>query len=952
MTPFLKQVARHYHAAGNLENRCFIFPNRRAKSFFRKFLAEEVASSGRPVIAPRMLTMDDFFFTVQGAGRTDRVNQLLVLYDCYKALNPNAESLDDFIFWGDVLLSDFDDVDKYLVNPAHIFANVADFKSIQDTYSYLTENQLDAINRFLGHFRGGGELTVDLGSDADYKARFLRIWDILHRLYASFGEALSARGLSYDGMVYRGLADRLDSEPVSDILSSVFPDVGRYVFVGLNALNECEKKVMSRMRDAGLAQFCWDWSSREIKTPHNRSALFLADNVARFPQAFEPDPEGLDRPQVNVLSVPSSIGQAKQIPAILDGFRRDGAAVPGIETAIILPDENLLIPVLNSIPEDIRDINVTMGYPMSGSEFWSLMNDVAGLQMHLRRKDGQWLFYHKQVWAVFSNSVFKAVLTDAGRDAVQKIKSSVKYYIPLQDFSGDPALELIFRPAVTDPASADAGQVKAIADYLLSLVAGMASLLSGVDDMALEMDFARDYHQAVTRLSRYQLPVLPSTWFRLLGSLVGGMTVPFQGEPLKGLQIMGPLETRALDFSNLVILSCNEGVFPRRNVSSSFIPPELRKGFGLPSYEYQDAVWAYYFYRMIQRADTVWMLMDSRTEGVRSGEESRYIKQLELDFGFKVNRYVAKSVIGGNTVEDTIEKTAEHIGMLRKGHLSASSLQNYLACPAKFYYQSVCRLKEEDEVAESLDSGMLGDVFHKTMETLYGPHATVTRSIVKGYLRDAAGIRSRVADLIKEKLNTFEITGRNIIFLDVVCRYVVKALERDIELMDRYGVDGFTLHGTELKVEGVIDGFPFIGFVDRLDSFDPSEVRIVDYKTGAVTDNDFLIDGDNAEKVVEALFGSVNKDRPKIALQLYLYDRFVSGLDVARGRKLVNSIYQTSRLFVNEVQNVSLNEKFCKLMEERLSALLAELADTDVPWSRTQDVKTCGYCDFKTICGR
>lgn len=951
MIPFLKQVARHYYALGDVEHLCFIFPNRRAKSFFSKYLGEEVAASGRPCAAPSMTTMNDFFYLVQGVGSADRVSLLLELYNCYKELNPKAEPLDDFIFWGDVLLADFDDVDKYLVNPDHLFTNVADFKGLQDEYSYLSETQLDAINRFVDHFRGGGELMVDLGSEKDYKARFLRIWDILLPLYHNFGKALSSKGLNYEGQVYRALAGRLSDEPVRDILSEVLPEVNHYVFVGLNALNECEKKVMSKMRDAGMASFCWDWSSPEIRNEHNRSSLFLSENAAMFPQAFKPDPEGLSGPSVNVLSVPSSIGQAKQIPAILDSLRRDGA-VPGIDTAIVLPDENLLIPVLNSIPEDIRDLNVTMGYPMGGSEFWSLMNDVAALQQHMRCKDGKWMFYHRQVWAIFSNSVFKSLLSAPGQEAVQSVRRSARYYIDASDLAGDPVMELIFRPAVKDPASTDPAQIRDIEDYQFSLIAGMAPLLSELEDMALEIDFAKDYHIAVKRLSCHELPVLPATYFRLLGQIVGGASVPFIGEPLRGLQIMGPLETRALDFRNIIILSCNEGVFPHRSVSSSFVPPELRKGFGLPTYEYQDAVWAYYFYRMIQRAENVWMLMDSRSEGVRSGEESRYIKQLEMDFGFKLKRYVVSAPIGKNSEADFIPKTQEHIDKLHAGHLSASALQNYLSCPAKFYYGAVCKLSEEEEVTESLDAGMLGKVFHKTMEVLYSGRDTVSRSYLESLIKDQASLRTRVEGFIKEQLHTFEIVGRNIIFLDLVCRYVTKALERDLELLDRYGTDAFRIWGLEKYEKDIIDGYEFIGFIDRLDSFSPGELRVVDYKTGKVTDQDFIINEENAQQVVDALFGPDNAKRPKIALQLYLYDRFVSKSRLAEGRTIVNSIYQTSRLFVNEVENVSLNSRFCDLMKERLSGLLSELSDTEVPWSRTADRDTCKWCDFKMICGR
>ena len=271
------------------------------------------------------------------------------------------------------------------------------------------------------------------------------------------------------------------------------------------------------------------------------------------------------------------------------------------------------------------------------------------------------------------------------------------------------------------PAERDAAQVRALEEYQLALLAFLGTSLREKPGMALELDFIREYYLAVGRLLDRALPVLPATYFRLLGKLLLGITDPFHGEPLQGLQVMGPLETRALDFDNLILLSCNEGIFPRRSVAASFVPAELRRSFELPTYEYQDAVWAYYFYRMIRRAGQVWLLFDSRTEGVKGGEESRYIKQLELHFHAPLERYVMQAEISAGGDESQIEKTEEHIGILREKYLSATALQNYLFCPAKFYYRSVCGLKEQEEVAESLEANDIGNVFHKTMQELYGP---------------------------------------------------------------------------------------------------------------------------------------------------------------------------------------------------------------------------------------
>lgn len=980
---FLRQVAEHYYSDGSIQNRCFIFPNRRSLAFFKKYLGAEVAASGSgPVSAPKMYTVNDFFAHLAGVGASSRIQLLLELYGCYSKLNPKSEPLDDFIFWGDVLLSDFDDIDKYLVDAKQLFRNVSDLKEIQDTFTYLSDEQRTAIEHFLAHFRNGGSLTVNINADnPNVKESFLQIWELLYQLYTDFNKSLAEKGMAYEGQIYRSLAERISATPAVDVMAESFPDVSSFVFVGLNTLNECEKKVMGKMRDAGIAEFCWDYSSKWIKDAKNKSSFFMDKNVTDFPQAFDMDTEGLQEPEINVLSVPSSIGQTKQLPAILKDFadKQHCGAISeiGIDTAVVLPDEGLLLPALNSIPEDIAKINVTMGYPMGSSEFYSLISDIAQLQQHLRVKDGEWMFYHKQVWSIFSNSLFKNAIGDDAKKRIAAVKKDAKYYISRTDLVGageDAVMNAIFTAVVSDVKMPDSAQVHRIEDYLRTLVSAVALAVKTNKDMAGELEFAKAFYIAVNCLSQNELPVLPATYFRILDQMLVSAAVPFKGEPLEGLQIMGPLETRALDFRNLIILSCNEGTFPRRSVSSSFIPPELRKAFALPTYEYQDAVWAYYFYRMIQRAENVWILFDSRTEGMKSGEESRYIKQLELHLGAKTKRYVAKATVGSTPDADTIVKTAADVETIRNARLSASALQNYLSCPLKFYFHTVKGLKQEDEVAESLDAGMIGNVLHGTMQALYFGEVAmdpdfpmdrqsiqarmgemqkfVTREYIEGWIKRKDEIRARIRSLIKAEMNSFEVSGRNLVFEDVVLQSVLKILERDLEYMKAKGTMTFEIKGLELPCSWTFDGFNFTGYIDRLDSFQKDELRVVDYKTGKVTDEEIEIDDTTAEAVIAKLFGAENKDRPKIALQLFLYDMFVEEMAKKEGAQVFNSIYSNSRLFVSPVEVKPQSPVFTNLMKQKLSDLLAELTDLNVPFKRCADTKTCQYCDFKTICGR
>ena len=927
MTPFLLQVAAHYFRAPDIQQHCFVFPNRRSMVFFRKYLGERVKEQGGgvPLPVPPMYTIKDFFYAVYKVNVTDRLRLLLELYNCYRSLNPQAEPLDEFVFWGDVMLQDFDDIDKYLVNAEDLLQNVSDFKAIQDPLDYLSGNQRAAIEQFLSHFREGKE--------GEIKTRFVKLWNLLFPIYTQFRKHLQEKGMAYEGMVYRSLADALrGGTPAVDLLSPVFPDTRTFVFVGLNALTECERLLLSRMRDAGLAQFVWDFVSPEIKDPANKASLFMRKNVQEFPQAFPIDPEGLSKPRITVISVPSSVGQAKLAGHILQEAKADN----DVETAFVLPDENLLLPLLNSIPPEHDNVNVTMGYPMRGSSVYTLLQALGQLQLRLRHRPDGWYFYHRTVREVFASGLFRELLSEEESAIVTRVKADAKYFIPLSDLQGGPVLNLFFRAVVTEPSVASVEQNHALERYFSEVVALVGRQLSAGGDMLLELDFAKRCHTQLNILQETDLELLPATHLRLLEASLEGISVPFRGEPLQGLQVMGPLETRALDFRNLVVLSANEGMFPRKTFSSSFIPPELRKGFGLPTYEYQDAVWAYYFYRMIQRAEHVWLLYDSRTEGLKSGEESRYIKQLEYHFHLPLERLVASAEMHPVTVEDAIPKTEAHVQAIREGVLSASVLQSYLYCPARFYYQFVEQLQAEDEVAES----QLYD-----MELVTPAYLQATR-------KDTDRLKRLIRAAVLSEMNSVEVSGRNLVLEEVLLGYVRATLKHDIDLLAGSGSAGFRIIGLELRRETTFEGFRIKGYIDRMDSYKEGEVRIVDYKTGKVEDDDLLITDQNAAGVVEKLFGESNSGRPKIALQLFVYGLFAHADPKLKGARVLNSIYSTGRLYTGALPDVAESPEFIRLVREKLRDMLLEMTDVNVPFRRTGDAKTCAICDFKNICGR
>ena len=920
----------------------FIFPNRRSLVFFKHYLAQVASGSGSPFLAPPMLTINDFFCRATGRSASDRITLLVRLYECYRQVNPKAESLDEFICWGDVLLADFDDVDKYLVDARGLFANISELKDMEYDYSYLDERQAQAIRRLAGY-------ALDhrpQGGARDVKGEFVTMWSMLYRLYTGFRSALEANGEAYEGQIYRALADRLESESISDLLAQALPQISGYVFVGLNALNECERKVLRKMHSAGLAQFSWDYAGPVIRAKGNGSTHFMERNLADFPGSFVPSPEGVAKPEVMVCGIPSATGQAKLLPDLLAEVPEDQR---GLDFAVVLGDETMLMSVLNSMPVCPEGINVTMGYPLASSELAALMTDVMDLQLHLRNKDGQSFFYHKQVHDIFSSGLLRNALSPQERERVAQVVAAAKYYVPQSDFQGGPLLGIIFRPCADT-----------LLEYLLDVLAALAPHL---DD--LQREFAQRWYQLAQRLKDMNLELLPRTKVRLLQQLVAGVSVPFEGEPLGGLQVMGPLETRALDFRNLVIMGANEGVFPRSSIAPSFVPPEIRKAFGLPTYEYQEDVWAYYFYRMISRAERVWMLFDSRSEGLNTGEESRYVKQLQYLYGEHCNlrRYSSQAVVRKGVEQGAIAKTPEAIEKIRNATLSASALQRYISCKALFYYSFVEGLSPADEVSESLDPGMLGEVLHGTMQALYcgekamegdfpgdkrsserefSPLPVIRADYLKGWLGREDEIRSKVHRLIARQLRSVEVSGRDLVTADIIVRMVKKILEEDLRVIRTHGE--MHILGLELRRHVTIAGHKFTGIIDRLDSFPDGTVRVVDYKTGG--DSPDVL---GPELDVSLVFSEKDGHKNKAALQFYIYDRMV---EEKYGSGVLNAMYAMSDIFKHPVPEYSQNPGCNALFEKKIEELLEEMENPEVNFTLTGEINNCKYCDFKSLCGR
>lgn len=933
---FLEAVADRYARRKSLERTCFVFPNRRSATFFKRYLGK---AAGRPLFVPSMCTIDELFQRISGLETIDKVSALDRLYRIYRSIlqeqGRTAESFDDFIYWGDILLSDFDDIDKYRVDADKMLVNLRDLKELTSDYDFLSDTQRAAISEFCGSYFGKGE--AGSGSRQD----FAQLWNILHPLYTRFRKDLRNAGQGYPGMIYRSVAD--DIRPDSQLL----PAFDEVVFIGLNALNNCEIALLTELQKEGKADFYWDFEGTLLRDSANKAGRFIRENIDRFPSR-EPlsgiAPEGL--PAIEVIRVPSAVGQTRKAMQIIEELNDAGQLETPEETAVVLPDESLLFPMLGALPASVEKVNVTMGYPLSAGQVETLLASAERLQANRRTKGGVAHFYHRDVMDLLEHPYVLAADADSVVPAVRTaIRAQNRIFVAADWLAAQgPLFATLFKPVE---------QTDGLAGWLLELIQALQA-----QQPALEREFLYRYSEIITALSKVALDydtLEQRTWFRLLARLAALVSVPFEGEPLSGLQLMGPLETRALDFRNLIMLSVGEGIFPSRTVSSSFFPYNLRVGFGLPTYELQDAIWSYYFYRSICRAERVWLLYDSRTEGLQSGEESRYIKQLKYHYGLPVVEKVATYSLDVKAADRTIVKVEKNKAVLQelhdrfvtgKGVFSASSLNCYLDCPLKFYYQYVRQIKEQDEVTEEVDASLFGDIFHLVMRHLYTPfkQQLITRETIAQLRRDKRRLEQLTEAAFREK-GVEEIEGENAILKNLVLRFVDRTLEVD------GGMTPFTFLGAEERRSSPLqlaDGrqVRIFGYIDRLDSNQPGVIRVVDYKTGSVERKDDC-------RSVDKLFNRNLSPRPYIGFQLYFYALLMSRQPDAGNTQYQPCVYALRDIFKGAPAEPVIEPGNLSYFANRVQALIEEIFNPNENFTGDcSDDKICGYCPFKRLCKR
>lgn len=950
--PFLKSVAE------SLKNKCgnnpnlseytLVFPNKRATLFFNRYLYQVYNPNGTsvtPVLTPRYVTIGDLFARfskllekpLKVLAEADKLELIYLLYQAYcevysqhlKELPDDAQpkmnvsqTFDEFYFFGEMLLKDFGDVDKNMVDASKLFRNFKDYAELGDSKDYLTDDQKEALEHFF---------KIEFNDKNELYRNFISLWEILDKIYENFRYKLLSKSIAYDGMYKRMVVEALKQKGLNDCSD-------KFVVVGFNALDVCEKEFFKLLHNAGVALFYWDYDSRyfdangksdsyrafykddagtflrqnlcskdENKSKPNAKSVFirLGNESKEFNHDFLGRFSAKDAPKIKVLASPTNSGMAKYVATYLR--EKKAAGVSNDDIGVVLCDESLLLPVLHSIPEEIgTDVNVTMGFPVVQTPAYALLCLLLDLQQS-RGKNTKYLF--PQVAALLRHSEVKHILGPLANYFVDYLNKLCRYYISdaeIEAAAKDKDFDNIadLREFLPSKVLADSRE---LLQWLLTILTKTAKNYrsdvnsdkeDGNNIVGLKEEALYRVCELLGQLKNLlhenpDLELSVPLMSRLIRRMFACATVNYSGEPARGMQIMGFLETRNLDFKHLLVMSVNEDSLPKSGNNISFIPYNLRVAFGMPTIEHEDALYAYNFYRLLQRPESVTVLYNSNTADNAGGEPSRFLRQLKSEFSAFDDIQTLPAPVVPNTSSDAIvfAKSEEAIQKIKDTYgdngsypLSPSALNTYQNCSLQFYFKYVLGLKEEEDFDENLDSSMFGNIFHTAMqciyEGLYGksgkqvaansesksktnqnrPHETtdyslcVDTNLLGNYVkRNPNGefqfsenlIENAVIKGFEKQLKTDitedKLTGEQQIKKNVIVKLVKHQLAFDYSYAEK---SNFVMHKPEFHVSQPVnielkDGSHFNfwlgGIIDRHDEKE-GVLRIVDYKSGKDAD--------------------------------------------------------------------------------------------------------------------
>ena len=959
MESFLKLVAAdlYKHTEGNLAHTAVVFPNKRAGLFFNEYLAQESES---PIWSPAYVSISELFRSLSPWEVGDPVKLVCELYKIFRRETQSTETLDDFYFWGEMLISDFDDADKNKVDTDKLFSNLQDLRNIMDDYTFIDDEQEEAIRQFFQNF--------SIERRTALKERFISLWDVLGNIYKGFRESLASQNIAYEGMMYRHVIEHLDVDKLP---------YEKYVFVGFNVLNKVEHTLFTQLKDAGKAVFYWDYDEFYMK--ENRQAVtheageFIRRNLRDFPSPLSGELfKNLSKPkEVHYIASSTENAQARYLPQWI----RNNLTTPEKETAVVLCNEALLQPVLHSLPAEVKHVNITMGFPLSQTPVYSFL--IALLELHTHGfnfKSGRYTF---QSVVTLLKHPYTRQLTGQAELLEKELTRNNRFYPLPGELGKDEFLTRLFTPL-----SGNLNLCIRLSETLQQVAGIYQANTSGTEDTdAFNQLYRESLFKAYTTINRFrtlieedELTVQSETFRRLLVKVLSATNIPFHGEPAIGMQVMGVLETRNLDFRHLVLLSVNEGQLPKSGGDSSFIPYNLRKAFGMTTIEHKIAVYAYYFYRLLQRAERITLIYNTSSDGLNRGEWSRFMLQFLIEWPHPITRqFLEAGQSPQGTSSITVEKTPDVMRRMQslfdvranpKAKFSPSALNYYLDCPLKFYYRYVAGLSAPDEVSAEIDSATFGSIFHYAAEHIYKDLTThgkvINKEALETLLRNEVKLQDYVDTAFKKLFFNVpqnekpEYNGVQLINSAVIARYLKQLLQNDL----RYAP--FTFIASEMEVDEPIDiqtpkgviKSRIGGIIDRMDSKDGT-LRIVDYKTGGDADT---------PPHVESLF-IPDKKRSNYVFQTFLYAAIMCRkqptMKIAPAllyiHRAATETYSPviqmgeSRKPKEAVEDFS---KYEKEYRERLQGLLEEIFNPEKSFTQTEIIEKCTYCDFKALCKR
>lgn len=886
MHSYLESIAQVFASEVGIElsQYTFVFPNHRAGLFFRKHLCKALQ---QPIFAPKIITINECFASLTHLQVADQLTLLLRLYRAYKKRRENAEELEHFLHWGKMMLADFSEVDNHCVKDVKsLYALVEDMHDIDVHFASLQPEQINAIKRFWQEFHA----SFENNNGNHMHQQFIRTWQLLYPLYCDLREDLLKEGLAYEGLLHRQVLESWDS-----ITEDTFSK--QYVFIGFNAMTESERQLMLNLQQMGRADFYFDYSDHLLRDEQNAASRFMHDNQLLFHSRYtlpNRTTTPLESKDITLITVSSSVSQAHQVHEVLDQLKNNVS--DWTRTAVVLPNEELLIPLLHTIPSDIQKINVTMGYPLRATQPYKLM-----------------AYPEKEMDIPQDTNVFFEQM-----------------YQALHEMLNANNTESIYQ---------------------------MLKVVERVQQASLEYTDIDFSVQAVQQL---------------LKMLSMEMTIPYTGEPLEGLQIMGVLETRALEFDNIIITDFNDDTYPGRSRNNSFIPYTLRRGFDLPTVERQDAIFSYNFYRMLSHAKNIWFIANTHADDQHSGELSRYYYQLLWQYQVPIKHIIINDKLLSNIPQRLpISKTQDTLDILskyfatspQKRSLSATALGEYLRCQKSFYYKYVENIhdKEEDE-SVSISNKTFGEVYHEIMQYLYTPleGKIVLEADIEALKRDVYNDQywSNLGPLTK--LQGDELAEK------VIRNCVYTTLEHDLNLVpfEYYKSELGTLR--TLEIPSLKEELSFFGKIDRIDVKNDC-MRIIDYKTGSATlDFTSMSEIFGRSKNTEDEELSIRNEGNRYILQTLLYcwllegdkriqvlqEKHANALGVSPGIYSVRQLNDESKptYLHKKGEEVLYTRDIADEFINQLTELIEEIYNPDLPFYPTQDMRKCEGCYLSEIC--